>query len=521
MRARLNPKLPSIPALSSARLSNRVRAIAAGLSPAELRAVLRGDPPTERPNPRFLAHTLSFLLHLRPRTYPAASTWFTHTFRLGFFTTFLFFVELFTGLILMVYYLPTPAGAYESILKLVSGVPFGAMMRNMHRLAGEGMLGFALLHMLRTYVTGSYKQGRSFTWLTGVSLLFLTLALSFSGYLLPWDQLAYWAVTIGTSMAEAIPFIGPQVNLLLRGAAEIGADGLLRFYLLHVVLLPLLTILVLSVHYYRVSRVHGLSLPAAIEETDLPPAVRQAATRPIEFIPDLLTHELFLICLGLFSLVIAILFFYHAPLQPHADPGQTPLNTEAPWFFLWVQGLLKLGDKTVMGVIVPVAFFALLAAVPYLDRNPSRLMRRRPLALLGGAIVVAALVGLSYMGTHYYGIELPPATRIGQTIAPEEGGGPLQTMPYEQLAAGVYPLNHTDSGSLPPELGRVFGQLEQQVNKATAQGDFTDADAVMVVEEWQADLKRITLRLTWSDSTGGERKNYERIVYRHRADLAD
>src|SRR5690606_17287974 len=157
------------------------------------------------------------LFHIRPRYYEKGSTIFTHTFRLGFFTSFFFFLELFTGLILMIYYTPSPSEAYTSILNLQSNVPFGKLLRDMHRLGAEGMVIFTALHMLRTFLTGSYKGTRSFTWLTGVVLLGITLFLSFSGYLLPWDQLAYWAVTIGTSMAEAAPLFGNEANLLLRG----------------------------------------------------------------------------------------------------------------------------------------------------------------------------------------------------------------------------------------------------------------------------------------------------------------
>jgi quinol-cytochrome oxidoreductase complex cytochrome b subunit len=497
-------------------LNDRIRAVAAGMSGREVRAVLRGDPPTERPNPRFLAHTISFLLHLRPRTYPRASTCFTHTFRLGFLTVFLFVVEIVTGLILMVYYVPTPDGAYESILRLTSRVPFGEMLRDIHRLAGEAMLIFAVLHMLRTYLTGSYKGKRTFTWLTGVGLLIITLGLAFSGYLLPWDQLAYWAVTIGTSMAEATPVIGRELNLLLRGAPEIGADGLLRFYLLHVIFLPLAAILVLGAHYYRVSRTHGISLPASVEEGDLPDDVRQQAKERVNLIPDLLTHEIFLIGLGILTLIVATLFFYDAPLEHHANPKQTPLDTEAPWFFLWVQGLLKLGDKTLMGVIVPVLVLALLFAVPYLDFNPNRRLRKRPLALLLSLAAIMALAVLSYMGTHHYGIELPAATRIVQDLVPEEGEGPLQAIPFEQLAVGIYTIDETDAGDLPPALGAVFAEYERQVNQAEAAGQFSESQGVMIVEDWQAGLKRITLRLTWTDPESEARKMHERIVHLHR-----
>ena len=309
-------------------LDNRVRAITAGMGLNELRAVMRGDPPTEKPNPRYKVHTTSFLFHIRPRYYERGSTILTHTFRLGFFTTLFFMVEVITGIILMVYYKPSPEQAYGSIHNLLNNVTYGQFLRDVHRLGAEAMVIFTALHMLRTYLTGSYKQGRSFTWLTGVFLLLITLALSFSGYLLPWDQLAYWAVTIGTSMVEAAPFIGEQLNLLLRGAPDIGADGLLRFYLGHVVLLPFLAFLLISIHYYKVSREHGITLPAKIEEGNPSPEAKKEAKQRLDYIPDLLSHEVFLTALGLLLLVGATAFFYHAKLEHIANPQQTPLDTD-------------------------------------------------------------------------------------------------------------------------------------------------------------------------------------------------
>jgi ubiquinol-cytochrome c reductase cytochrome b subunit len=499
-------------------LNDRVRGFAAGMSGQELRALLRGEPPTERPNPRYLAHTLSFLLHVRPRTYPWASTWFHHTFRLGFFAVFLFLVEIITGVILMIYYTPTPEAAYQSILRLMSEVPFGELLRDMHRLAGEAMIVVVALHMLRVYLTGSYRQERAFTWLTGVMLLLVTLVLGFSGYLLPWDQLAYWAVTIGTSMVEAVPVFGPQLNLLLRGAPEIGADGLLRFYLLHVIFLPLLGIVILGAHYYRVSRRHGISLPATVEEGNLSPEAKKAARSKVNFIPDVITHEMMLMILGVLVLIVASVYFYDAPLESHANPRQTPLDTEAPWFFLWVQGLLKLGDKTLMGVIIPGLVILLLFAIPYLDWNKSRLLRKRPFAIVGIVVSIIALVVLSYMGTHHYGIEIPAATRIVQDLAPEEGVGPLHGVPYDELVPGIYVTNETVPADLPPALGEVFSQFEQQLNTAAEAGEMVDPQGLLVVEEWQADLKRVTLRMLWVEpqSEDGTAKTAEQLVFIHR-----
>jgi hypothetical protein len=181
-----------------------------------------------------------------------------------------------------------------------------------------------------------------------------------------------------------------------------------------------------------------------------------------------------------------------------------------------VQGLLKLGDKTLLGVIVPVMLLALLFAVPYLDFNPHRRLRKRPLALLLSLAAIVALAVLSYMGTHEYGIELPAATRIVQNLAPEEGEGPLQAVPFEQLAVGIYTIDETDAADLPPALDAVFTDFERQVNQAEAEGQFSETQGVMIVEDWQAGLKRVTLRLTWTDPASQTPKMQERIVHLHR-----
>jgi quinol-cytochrome oxidoreductase complex cytochrome b subunit len=511
-------------------IDNRVRIITAGLSINELRNVLRGDPPVEKPNPRYKVHTTSFLFHIRPRYYEKASTVFTHTFRLGFFTTFFFFVEALTGIILMVYYSPTPSEAYTSILKLESNVPFGQLLRDLHRLGAEGMVIFTFLHMMRTFLTGSYKKERSFTWFTGVLLLGVTLFLSFFGYLLPWDQLAYWAVTIGTGMAEAAPLFGKEVNLLLRGGPDIGANGLLRAYLLHVVLLPAIAVLLISIHYYKVSREHGISLPASIEEGEVPPEVKKNAKQRIDFIPDLLTHEVFLTSLGIFALLAAIIFFgYSAPLENIANPQQTPLDTKAPWYFWWLQGLLKLGDKTLMGVILPTILGAFLIGIPYIDRNPHRSLYKRPLAVGVGLLFVLALVVLSYMGTPRYGIATPAATRIVQDLAPEEGTGPLRRIPFDQLQTGIFEVTETIPRDLCPDLDygcpaltSVFREFSLRVLQAINDTSLPNisrlpnGQALLIIEDWQENLKKITFRILWDDADTHQRKTYEKHFFIHR-----
>lgn len=499
-------------------VDNRVRIITAGLSLKELRALMRGDPPTERPNPRYKVHVTSFIAHIRPKFYYQASTIFTHTFRLGYLSTFFFLVEIITGLILMVYYVPSPEGAYESILTLESNVMFGEFLRDMHRLGAELMVAFVWLHLFRTYFTGSYKGERSFTWLTGVILLLVTVFLSFSGYLLPWDQLAYWAVTIGTSMADKAPpaFIGEASNLILRGAPDIGAGGLLRFYLLHVVLLPLVGILVLSIHYYKVAREHGISLPAVYEEGDLPPEKVREGKQRIDLIPDLLSHEIFLACFVTGLMLLYMVFLYPgAPLETHANPLQTPLDTKAPWYFWWIQGMLKLGDPTWMGVIIPTIMVLVLMAVPYIDRNPKRLAKHRPIGIAWGLFWAVFLIVTSYMGLPVFGIEPIPAVRVIQDLAPEEGVGMLRAIPYDALVPGVYYTDEVDLESMPDELATFFSEFSEKIAFWEERGELQDAQGLLYISEWQHNLKRVYLQIEWIDPETLEPKHYEHEYFLH------
>ena len=512
----------------------RFRAIMAGISFNELRALLRGDDITEKPNPRYRAQVKSFILHLRPKFYQEGSTWFTHTFRLGFFSIFTFMVELITGLILMVYYAPAPGRAYGDMLEILSNVTFGQLMRDLHRLGAELMVIVVVLHMGRVYFTGSYKKPREFTWLTGGLLLFITLFLSFSGYLLPWDQLAYWAVTIGTSMAEAAPMFGNEVNLLLRGSQDIGAGGLLRFYLLHVFFLPLIAILFISIHYYKVAREHSISLPAPIEEGTAPPDKIVSAKRRIDILPDLITSEIMWIAIGLTVMIIAVTFFYNAPLESHANPLKTPLHTKAPWYFWFLQGMLKVGDKTLWGVVLPTVMFVLVLLVPYTDDpnfNPfshaSRLATRRKFSNAMGIVTTIIMVILSFMGTPRYGVSAPEPVEVIQEFLPEEGKGDYQlstcvrlggceggirAIPFHQLPLGVYDTRaaSTFPGGL---LGEVMYGFRETIERRLH--DDPAAYGLINVSQAQHNLKRLEMIVYFTDPETGEKSDYSVPTFIH------
>ena len=182
----------------------------------------------------------------------------TSTFALGLIAAILFLVLSVTGLALMLYYVPYPPEAYRSMKDLQFVVTFGIVLRNIHRWSAHAMVAIVFLHMCRVFWTGSYKPPREFNWVIGVLLFLLTLGLSFTGYLLPWDQLAFWAITVGTNIAAYAPVVGDQVKFLLLGGHVIGPTTLLRFYVLHCVMLPLAMVWLISLHVWRV-RKDGLS----------------------------------------------------------------------------------------------------------------------------------------------------------------------------------------------------------------------------------------------------------------------
>lgn len=412
--------------------------ITAGISAGEFRKMLRGEPPG-RPNPRLRPHSDSFLLHIKPSYYHESVTRFTHTFRLGLLSTYLFIIETITGAILMIWYAPTPERAYTDMIRLLSNVPLGQFMRDVHRLGAEAMVAIVTAHMVRTYLTGSYKAPRQFTWFTGVILLVVTLFLSFSGYLLPWDQLALWAVTIGTSMAEAIPpkVMGDTINLLARGAPDIGASGLLRFYLLHVLFLPLILILFFFVHYYKVV-LYGISLPAQEEEIGEDSAKKVPADRRVYFLPDVFLDEAAFLLAVTAIMVVWVATYFQAPLESIANPQSTPLHTVAPWYFYWLQGLLKISDKFVSGVLLPTVLLVLLMAIPYLDPNPSRRIKDRRVAIISGLVAGVVMIIWSYMGTPQYAVQGAPPIEVVQEIMPEEGAGLVREIGYSHLPNGSY-----------------------------------------------------------------------------------
>jgi quinol-cytochrome oxidoreductase complex cytochrome b subunit len=334
-----------------------------------------------------------FFLHIHPLKVSARSIRLTYTWGLGLFLFFLFGLETVTGILLAFVYVPDVNRAYSDVQTMSTTVAYGALLRNMHRWGAHLMVLAVFLHMMRVFYTGAYKRPREFNWVIGVMLLLLTLALSFTGYLLPWDQLSFWAITVSTNLAGYAPFVGESVRMLILGAKEVGQEALIRFYVLHVILLPLLMAVLIGFHFWRIRKDGGLAasnpLPRGAqadrregagtppaEEDDPPeraeaaPVARVAVARKqtLSTWPNLLVLE---IIAGLFITVVLVLMSMavDAPLRNLANPDITENPAKAPWYFVNLQELLLHMDAALAGVWIPALLVVALVALPYMDRD--------------------------------------------------------------------------------------------------------------------------------------------------------
>ncbi len=223
------------------------------------RSIFRTDLPIKTNLDRSLVIFNSLTLHIQPVKVRERAIKFTYTFYLGMISFFLFVILTVTGILLMLYYQPAIPHAYENMKDLQFVVSNGSFLRNMHRWSAHLMVITVFLHMLRVFFSGAYKPPREFNWVIGVLLLILTLLLGYTGYLLPYDQLSYWAVTVGANIVGYIPLIGKEIRFLLLGGNQIGEYTLIRFYVLHCVILPLFLTLLVALHFWRIRKDGGLN----------------------------------------------------------------------------------------------------------------------------------------------------------------------------------------------------------------------------------------------------------------------
>jgi ubiquinol-cytochrome c reductase cytochrome b subunit len=362
---------------------------------------------------------------LLDREVPDRLTWW-HT--LGSATLTVFVIQIVTGVVLGTYYAAAPDHAYDSIRYIDRQVASGWLVRGIHHWGASAMVVLILAHMIRVFSVGAYKYPREINWLLGVGLLGLVVGFSFTGYLLPWDQKAYWATAVGTNIAGTTPWVGGKLVTLLRGGPELGAATLTRFYAFHVLWLPLLLGALILLHLVMVIRQGIAPRPIALEQgaparTSDPAyagyykeSYGRTKRGGVRFWPDIIGKDA-IASLGVVALVVLLALAFGAPLEPPADPTDTVYVPKPEWYFLPLYQLLKLVPgslESVVAVGVPTVLVIVLLALPLLDRRSTRNLLRRPVAA-GGLLF---LLGGS-------GLLLGMAVREAGPAIPPEGGRPL------------------------------------------------------------------------------------------------
>ena len=346
---------------------------------------------------------------LLQRKMPAGLTWW-HT--LGSATLTVLAVQVVTGIVLAMYYSPSPDHAYDSIRYIDHTVTSGALLRGIHHWGASAMVVLVCAHMVRVFTMGAYKYPREINWLLGVLLLFVVLGFGFTGYLLPWDQKAYWATQVGTNIAGTTPIIGGALVRLLRGGGQLGAATLTRFYSLHVLFLPLTIGVVVLLHLVLVVR-QGIASPPAVLDRDAPrstdgPAYAnfyretyaKSKASGVPFWPNIITKDI-VVAAGIVLLLVVLAKLQGAGLEAAADPTDTTYVPRPEWYFLPFFQLLKLvpgAIESLAAVGIPALLVLVLLLLPFFDRRSTRSLHRRPVALLslaGTAAAVALLFGAS------------------------------------------------------------------------------------------------------------------------------
>jgi quinol-cytochrome oxidoreductase complex cytochrome b subunit len=329
----------------------------------------------------------SLLYSLHPERIPAEGVRLSYTFGLGGLTVFAALITGLTGVALTLYYVPTPAGAHDSVVLLSDVVSFGSVIRGLHYWGAQLMVVTATLHLLRVFFTGAFRPPREFNWLIGLGLLVVTIVWDFSGFVLRWDDAAYWALITGTNLFRETPLIGEGLFRVLVGDVQVGASALLRFYAWHVCGLTVLAALGIVYHLWRVRRDGGISRPALSNGE-----ARAFVSRDHLFVLEAIAAALATACLVLLAT------FFPAPLGRPADlKSDIAARVQAPWVFLWVQSLLRLVPPLWAGIVAPSLVLLALAALPFWDRRGAGRGRWFAPALRRQQVLLAGL-GLLLLG---------------------------------------------------------------------------------------------------------------------------
>ncbi len=349
------------------------------------------------------------------RPIPGGSSWF---YVLGATLAFIFVLQLTTGIFLAMYYAPTPDHAYASVKYIQEEAAFGSIVRGMHHWGAAFMMVIVALHMLRVFVFGSYKKPRELVWLIGVGLITIVGGFAFTGYLLPWDQKAYWATVVGTNVAGTVPVVGGLLLRIVRGGDELGAFALSRFFAVHTYILPWTLALLAGLHVYILERAGAGGIWNAAQKVP-------DKSEPL-FPNQIFKDSLFI--LFVFILLLCFAIFAPAPLEPQADPTDTTYNPRPEWYFYFVFQMLRIfeGRFEVLGtVVIPTIVIFLLLLMPFLDRRPERSPRKRPFMMTAAAAAVIIVSALTIAGARAPIVGAPavtsPSVLAGRAVFAKSG----------------------------------------------------------------------------------------------------
>ena len=301
----------------------------------------------------------NLILHFRPARLPRKTLQFSLTWGLGGMATTLILLQLATGILLKFAYIPTPVSAHGSVQWIVADMPFGRLIHNLHYWGSHLLVAVAVLHMLRVFFTGAFQSPRQLNWIIGLCLLASVLMANFTGYLLPWDQLAYWAVTVSTGMLDYVPIIGGPLQAWIRDGSQVGPTTLQMFYSVHTAVVPAMLIGLMAFHFWRVRKARGVVIPKA------PGASVQEEPDRTAGITDLLLREV-VVALVLVAVMLQLSVFFDAPMGDPANPGLSPNPTRAPWYFAGLQELLLHLHPVFAACVIPFLTIGALALIPYL-----------------------------------------------------------------------------------------------------------------------------------------------------------
>jgi ubiquinol-cytochrome c reductase cytochrome b subunit len=321
------------------------------------------------------------------RPIPGGASWF---YVLGASLVFIFILQMASGIFLALYYAPTPDHAYASVKYIETKAPFGSFVRGMHHWGASFMMVIVALHMLRVFTFGAYKKPREIVWLLGVGLITIVGAFAFTGYLLPWDQKAYWATIVGTNVAGTVPVIGGALLKIVRGGAELGNLTLSRFFAVHTYILPWSLALLAFLHVFLLERA-GAGGSWSAEK-------RARGSEPL-FPNQIFRDSLFMLIV--FLGLMAFAHFSPAPLEPQADPTDSTYNPRPEWYFYFVFQMLRIfeGKFEVVGtVVLPTLAIIALIVLPFLDRGAERVPKKRPVMMAIAVLTVITISALTVKG---------------------------------------------------------------------------------------------------------------------------